>query len=77
MAFVAGATKINFINLKASAKIDFFDASNALKELINSDKDKFERLTNSGRSFNRAYKLKAPKSSLQISQIMLHSSRYF
>ena len=64
MAFVAGATKINFINLKASAKIDCFDAGNALKELINSDKDKFEPLTNSGRIFNGACKLKASKSSL-------------
>ena len=52
MAFVAGVTKIKFINLKASAKIDCFDADNALKELINSDKDEFEPLRNSGRSFN-------------------------
>ena len=52
MAFVAGGTQINFINMKASAKIDCFDADNALKELINSDKVKFEPLRNSGRSFN-------------------------
>ena len=52
MAFIAGATKINFINLKASAKIDCFYAGNTLKELINSDKDKFEPLRNYGRCFN-------------------------
>ena len=52
MIFVAGATNINFINLKVSAKVDCFDVGNALKELINSDKNKFEPLTNSGRSFN-------------------------
>ena len=44
MAFVSGTTKINFFNLKASAKIDCFDTGNTLKELINSDKDKFEPL---------------------------------
>ena len=44
MAFASGTTKINFFNLKASAKIDCFDTGNTLKELINSDKDKFEPL---------------------------------
>ena len=57
IAFVAGATKINFIDLKPSAKIGCFDADNALKELTDSDKNKFEPLRNSGRSFNWACKL--------------------
>ena len=57
IAFVAGATKINFIDLKVAAKIDCFDAENALKELIDSDKDKFEPLSYSGRSFSWACKL--------------------
>ena len=64
MTFVAGPTKINFMNLKTSAKTDYFDAGNAQKELINSDKDKFGPLRNSGRSFDWACNLETSKSSL-------------
>ena len=31
MSFVAGATKIMFINLKSSAKVDCFDAGKVLR----------------------------------------------
>ena len=53
MALVAGATNINFINLKRSAKISRFNAGDALKELIQSDSDKqFEHLRISRKIFN-------------------------
>ena len=34
MAFVAGATKIKFINLKSSAKVDCFDAGKVLRNQL-------------------------------------------
>ena len=51
MTFVGGATKINLKNLKTWSRQLYSD-------------ERFEPLTNSGRSLTWAYKLKALKSSL-------------
>ena len=64
MTFVAGATKINLKNLKTYLLDDLTQAA-IWKHQLYSD-ERFEPLTNSGRSLTWDYKLKALKSKTSL-----------